>query len=408
MRAVGWLGDDECARQLTRLIRKWPGESAHARAVTGLDVLADIGSDIALMNLNGIAEKLKYRGLQEKAREKIAALAEARDLSSEELADRLVPDLDLDERGGLDLVFGERRFRAGFDEFLKPWVKDSTGQRLKDLPKPNNSDDPELSAAAVRRWSALKKDARAIASLQLIRLEAMLSTSRRIRPDVFWLFFAAHPLIRHLTQRLVWGVYADDDPRTAPTMIFRITDDLSASDAGDEALELDVSETAPGMIGLVHPLHLPAGGVDAWGALLSNYEIAQPFPQLEREIYELTDAEKAGFEIRRFEGIKVKATRIRSIGSLGWRLGDPHDGGLVSSIERQVRLEDGAIKTAMLDLAEGCLTTSGAPLDKPPKLGKLTLQGRHGAREYSFDQLDPVTASEMLRGPHLLVASESK
>ena len=115
MRGVGWIGDDECARQLTRLIRKWPGEAAHARAVTGLDVLVDIGSDVALMNLNGIAEKLKFKGLQEKAREKIAQLAEARDLTPEELSDRLAPDLDLDERGGLDLVFGERKFRASFD-----------------------------------------------------------------------------------------------------------------------------------------------------------------------------------------------------------------------------------------------------------------------------------------------------
>src|SRR5262249_55152767 len=150
---------------------------------------------------------------------------------------------------------------------LKPWVKDSTGQRLKDLPKPNKSDDPELSAAAVERWKALKKDARSIASLQITRLENMLSTSRRTKPDVFWTFFATHPLIRNLTQRLVWGVYTDDDPRTQPTTIFRVTDDLSVTDASDEPLELDVSETAPGRIGLVHPLHLPAGGLDAWGAL---------------------------------------------------------------------------------------------------------------------------------------------
>ena len=409
MRAVGWLGDDECARQLTRLIRKWPGESAHARAVTGLDVLVDIGSDIALMNLNGIAEKLKFKGLQEKAREKIAALAEARDLTPEELSDRLAPDLDLDERGGLDLNFGERHFRAGFDEFLKPWVKDSTGQRLKDLPKPNKSDDPELSAAAVERWKALKKDARAIASLQITRLETMLSTSRRTKPDVFWTFFATHPLIRNLTQRLVWGVYADDNPRTAPTTIFRITDDLSVTDASDEPLELDVSETAPGGIGLVHPLHLPAGGLDAWGALFGDYEIAQPFPQLGREIYELTDAERAGSEIPRFEGILVEAARMRGVGSRGWRLGDPQDGGAILWIERQVRLEDGTTGTATLDFADGFLATGASEYDDSPKLGKLTLQGpRHDATTRTFGQLDPVTVSEMLRGPSLLVASGRK
>ena len=68
---LGWLGDDQTARRLTPLIRAWPGESQHARAVTGLDVLGAIGSDVALMMLNGIAQKVKFKGLQERAREKM-------------------------------------------------------------------------------------------------------------------------------------------------------------------------------------------------------------------------------------------------------------------------------------------------------------------------------------------------
>src|SRR5262249_11705672 len=47
------FGDDECARKLTPLVRAWPGEAAHARAVVGLDVLAAIGTDVALMHLHG-------------------------------------------------------------------------------------------------------------------------------------------------------------------------------------------------------------------------------------------------------------------------------------------------------------------------------------------------------------------
>lgn len=404
LRALGWIGNDESARRLTRLIRKWPGEAAHARAVTGLDVLADIGTDVALMNLNGIAEKLKFKGLQEKAREKIAALAEARDLTPEELADRLAPDLDLDERGGLDLIFGERRFRAGFDEYLKPWVKDETGRRLKDLPKPNKSDDETLSGEAVKQWAALKKDARAVASLQITRLENMLSTSRRAAPEVFWLFFASHPLIRHLTQRLVWGVYEDSDPRTAPTTIFRVADDLSITDANDNPLDLDFSADANGLIGLVHPLHLPAGGLDAWGALFGDYEIAQPFPQLGREIHELTDAEKRTAEIVRFEGIKVESPRLRGMSGRGWNLGAPQDGGGISWLERQVRFLDGTTRDAMLYFSDGIFTGGGDWEDKLQTLGKLSLEQPYGMTktEHRFGELDPVTASEMLRGLALL------
>ncbi|MGV1953624.1 WGR and DUF4132 domain-containing protein [Agrobacterium vitis] len=411
LRAVGWMGDDECARKLTRLIRKWPGEAAHARAVTGLDVLADIGTDVALMNLNGIAEKLKFKGLQEKAREKIAVLAEARELTPEELADRLAPDLDLDDRGGMDLIFGERRFRVGFDEFLKPWVKDETGKRLKDLPKPIKSDDQELAAEATKRWAALKKDARAISSLQITRLENMLSTSRRAAPEVFWTFFASHPLIRHLTQRLVWGVYADHDPSTAPTTIFRVSDDLSVTDAQDETLDLDFSAQATGFIGLVHPLHLPAGGLDAWGALFGDYEISQPFPQLGREIHQLLETERDTSEISRFEGLKVESPRLRGMAARGWRLGAPQDSGCIWWLERPVQFPDGSTHAAMFYFSDGIFTGGGDWEDKEQTLGKISLEQpytRNKTSERKFGELDAVTASELLRGLALLAETAVK
>jgi len=187
--ALGILGNDEIARRLTPLIRAWPGESAHARAVTALDVLAAIGTDVALMLLNGIAQKLKFKGLQDKAREKIDAIAEARGLTTEELEDRLAPDLGLDERGTLRLDFGPRAFSVGFDETLKPYVREldaegRPGKRMSDLPKPKQTDDAGLSKAAVDRFKLLKKDARTIANQQVLRLETAMCTRRRWTPEL--------------------------------------------------------------------------------------------------------------------------------------------------------------------------------------------------------------------------------
>ena len=407
LRAVGWLGDDDCARRLTALIRKWPGEAAHARAVTGLDALADIGTDVALMHLNGIAEKVKFKGIQERAREKIAALAAARGLTPEELSDRLAPDLDLDARGGLDLDFGGRRFRVGFDEFLKPWVKDAAGQRLNDLPKPNKSDDPERSAAAAARWKSLKADARLVASVQIVRLENMLSQARRVAPDIFRQFFAAHPLIRHLTQRLVWGLYADDAPGRAPEVIFRVAEDLSLTDAQDNALDLDLSDGAAGRIGLVHSLHLPDGGWDAWGALFGDYEIVQPFAQLGREVYTLTEPERDAKVVTRFDGIQVESPRVRGMnGKGGWRLGQPQDAGAIWELERPVRLKDGRKARAVLEFVDGLNVAGPEFEDERQTLGKLVLRAEQSsgrnAGHHAFGELDPVTFSETVRGIALL------
>ncbi|MDF2695673.1 MAG: molybdate metabolism regulator, partial [Labilithrix sp.] len=155
MTALGHLADDDAARQLAPLIRAWPGESAHARAVKGLDVLAQIGSDVALMLLDAIAEKVKFKGLQEKARQKISEVAEDRGLSREQLADRIAPTLDLDPDGSRKLSFGPRSFRVGFDENLVPFVIDESGKRAPDLPKPRASDDTERAAEAIQLWKAL-------------------------------------------------------------------------------------------------------------------------------------------------------------------------------------------------------------------------------------------------------------
>ena len=47
------------------MIRLWPGENGHQRAVAGLDVLAEIGGDTALMHLYGISQKVKFKALKE-------------------------------------------------------------------------------------------------------------------------------------------------------------------------------------------------------------------------------------------------------------------------------------------------------------------------------------------------------
>ncbi|MBK7053132.1 MAG: DUF4132 domain-containing protein [Rhodoferax sp.] len=210
--ALGLLGDDETARRLTPRVREWPGQSATARAVTGLDMLVAIGSDVALMHLNGIAAKLKYKPLQQKAREKIQELADARGFTTEELADRLVPRLGLDETSALVLDFGPRQFTIAFDETLKPIVKNAEGVRLKDLPKPNQSDNSTLASEATDRFKKIKKDAKAIASLQLLRLESAMVLRRRWSAADFHTVLLGHPVMRHLAACLVWGVYDSEEP----------------------------------------------------------------------------------------------------------------------------------------------------------------------------------------------------
>ncbi|WP_374436643.1 DUF4132 domain-containing protein [Inhella sp.] len=391
--ALGLLGDDDTAQRLAPRIREWPGEAAHARAVLGLDVLAAIGSDVALMHLNGIAAKVKFKGLQEKAKEKIAAVAELRGFTPEQLADRLVPELGLDDDGRLPLDFGPRQFFVHFDEALKPFVKDAQGLRLKDLPKPTKSDDAALAEAATERFKQVKKDAKAVAALQLLRLEMAMVAQRRWPVAEFTLFFLQHPLMRHLAARLVWGVYgADGNLSTA----FRIAEDWSLADAEDNLFELP----ADAQIGIAHPLELPASLTQAFGQVFADYEILQPFKQLGRETFALPPAEAQTSELKRFAAKVVATGSVMGLVNRGWERGQAQDAGWIGWFSKAL----GEEWEAELQLEPGTYVgdLSTEPKQRFPAL-TLRRRGSWGADgQVAFAQLHPVALSELLRDLELM------
>src|SRR5262249_10263708 len=155
------------------------GESQHQRAVTGLECLGAMGTDTALTQLNGIAQKLKFQGLKKKAQEFMEAIAKDKGLTREELEDRIVPDLDLDERGSRVCAFGQRRFRVVPGPDLARLVGDEAGQVKADLPKPGARDDAARANAAVAEWKLVKKQLREALKVQAPRLEQAMVTGRR-------------------------------------------------------------------------------------------------------------------------------------------------------------------------------------------------------------------------------------
>ncbi|HRH00085.1 MAG TPA: DUF4132 domain-containing protein [Polyangiaceae bacterium] len=391
--ALGLLGDDDTARSLTPLIRAWPGESLHARATVGLDVLATLGTDVALMNLHGIAQKLKFKALQEKAREKIAEVAAARGFTAEELADRLVPDFDLGDEGGDVLDFGPRAFTISFDESLKPRLKGPDGKVMGDLPKPGKSDDAEKATAATERWKALKKDAKLVASGLLLRLELAMCDERRWKTDVFRTFIVEHPLVVHLARRLVWGVY---DAKGKLQATFRVAEDGTLSDDRDAAFTLAPDAT----VGLVHKLGLDAATLARWSAVFGDYELLQPFDQLARQTFTPTPKEVEGKCVERLAGVEVKTSRLLGLEARGWRKGAAQDGGWVWDLWRPL----GGGIVAELGL-EGGLCMGLAELNPATqKVGAIHFhKDKNGQREdVPLSALSPIVFSELAREQELL------
>ncbi|MGW1358230.1 DUF4132 domain-containing protein [Streptomyces chartreusis] len=387
LHALGWLGDDETVRRLTPVLRAWPGEGAHHRAVEGLNVLATIGTDVALLHLHGIAQRVPFKALKVRAQEKIAEVAEGLGLTAEQLGDRLVPDFGLDAGGSTVIDYGTRQFTVGFDEQLRPYVRDADGKPRKALPAPAAKDDPELAPAERKRFAALKKDVRTVASDQVRRLEAAMVGQRSWTAAEFKELFVAHPLLWHLVRRLVWLSEADGE-----VTAFRVAEDRTFADVGDD--ELTLPEEAS--VRLAHPLHL-GEDLGAWSELFADYEILQPFPQLGRAVHTFTEDECADHRLARFEGGTAPVGKLLGLTKRGWERGEPQDAGVERWFSR--RIDDGrylvidldpGIAVGMVDML-GDQTFRAVWLDRSP--------GDHyPRRDYPlrFAGLDPVIASEIL------------
>ncbi|MFJ5924905.1 DUF4132 domain-containing protein [Kitasatospora sp. NPDC092948] len=380
---LGEWGDDEAARRLAPVLREWPGAGAHHRAVEGLDVLAAIGSDVALMQLHGIAQRVKFKALKSRAQEKIAEIAETLGLSGEQLGDRLVPDLGLDADGTTVIDYGARTFTVGFDEQLRPFVVDAAGKRRKDLPAPGASDDPALAPAERKRFAALKKDVRTLAGDQLHRLEAAMLAGRSWTAAEFRTLLVGHPLLWHLVRRFVW---------TTAETAFRVAEDRTFADVHDEAFTLP--EDAD--VRLAHPLHL-GDDLAAWSELFADYELLQPFRQLARPVVALTAEEEAGHRLHRFEGAKVPVGRLLGLTKRGWQRGEPQDAGVECWFHKPlpngrhlvIDLEPGIYVGAVAEAAEQtfrAVWVDTRAYDYRPS-------GQYLER---FADLDAVTASELL------------
>ncbi len=276
MMALGLLGSDAVALKLTPLIRTWPSFNQFPRAVLGLECLRAIGTDIALMQIHGIAQTVKSQGLKKKAEECLQRIARDRNLTDVQLEDRIIPNLGLDERGQRVFDFGSRKFDFVLGADLKPMVRDEKG-KISALPKPAAKDDAELANQATNDWKLLKKQIDQTVKIQSVRLEKAMIAERRWQWQDFENLLVRHPFMTHLVQRLIWGGY---DSENQLVQTFRVAEDQTYASVSDELIQESIAN-----VSVIHPINLTAKQRAAWNEALNDYEIIPPFSQINREIY---------------------------------------------------------------------------------------------------------------------------
>ncbi|WP_141580708.1 DUF4132 domain-containing protein [Actinomadura sp. WMMA1423] len=381
--ALRRFGDAATAARLADHMARWDNYYTWTfKGLSALDVLMaiDAPADDKLRHLDRLARRgADHKHMRRHAQGRLNAIARERGLTSEQLADRIVPDLGLDAEGSMTLDYGPRRFLVGFDEQLKPFVTDQDGKPRKTLPKPGAKDDATLAPPAYKRFADLRKEARTVAADQVRRLEKAMTAGRSWTPEEFRSVFGAHPLMRHVARRLVWS---------ADGAAFRIAEDGTLADVHDDECVLppDARVTLP------HPVLLGQETVAAWSRVFADYEILQPFPQLGRPVHELADDERGAARLARFEGHAVHFGKLMGMTSRGWELGEKETGGF----RRQVNLITPDDRHVMVAFEPGIRVIDPDEFAEQKIERVMLMTGRYSGTEHPFGALDPVTSSEIL------------
>ncbi|MFB7332200.1 DUF4132 domain-containing protein [Streptomyces adustus] len=271
-------------------------------ANAGVIALSRLDSEPALAELARLATRVTYKATAKLVDGALEARATALGLSREEIEELAVPAYGLDEVGHTRRVLGETTALVEVQgtRAVLGW-RNATGKAVKSVPAAVRRDHAE----ELKELKAAVKDIDKMLSAQAERLDRQLLARRTWAYGTWRERYLDHPLVGTLARRLLWTVdgtpvgFADGELRT-------LTDDPVRGGAE---------------VALWHPVGREPAEVVAWRDWLERHEITQPFKQAHREVYLLTDAERAtGTYSNRFAAHFVRQHQFHSLAAIrGWR-----------------------------------------------------------------------------------------
>jgi len=314
------VGDDRLVPAFTHQIREWADSMRGKLAEYGVQALALMGTDSALLAVDAMAIRYrsKNKNIGKAATEAFAEAARARGLTVEELGDLVVPWLGF-QPGQIRVVdAGKIKLEVRIDQDFKLMFRDAaTKKKVAKLPE---SAPSELKAEFKEISASLKEAVKS----QLLRMETLMVRQFRWPAARWHELYLGHPLLLPFAQRLVWGAYQPEGKLVAT---FRALEDHTLTDSGDEAFTL-LPEC---VVGVVHPLELSLPDRQGWLKHLADYDVVPPFAQLQRSVVTVKPEQqktKFGTEVAETElnamTFKGRAER------LGWTRGSVCDAGCIN------------------------------------------------------------------------------
>lgn len=314
---------------LKHQIDEWAGASRGAIAAEAIKALALNDSPTALLIVDNIARKYKFKQVRNAAKEALSFAAGQLGLTVEELSDRIVPDLGFNAAGERVFDYGTRSFTVRITPALDIIIKNNDGKAVKSMPAPGKSDDEAKAGAAYAEFKEMKTQMKTVVKNQAARLELALSSIRLWNKENWENLFVKNPIMHQFAISLIWGVYDKD---LKPVQTFRYMEDGSFNTVDED--EYTIPDDAN--IGLIHPVEISEDERKAWQQQLEDYEIKQSVDQLARPVYLIEEDEKKARKLSRFNGASITdVTLINRLVSMGWEKGPALDAGVFVHFYRE-------------------------------------------------------------------------
>lgn len=270
-------------------------------ANAGVLALARLDGESALAELARLATRVTYKNTAKLLDAALEDRATALGLSREEIEELAVAAYGLTGVGRTEQLLGDitavlevRGTRAALG-----W-RNASGKTVKSVPAAVRRGHPE----ELKELKAAVRDVERMLTAQSERLDRQFLLRRTWAHDAWRERCLDHPLVGTLARRLLWEVdgtavgYADGALRTL---------DGTAVTAGTE-------------VTLWHPVGHEPDDIMAWRDWLERHAVTQPFKQAHREVYLLTDAERAtGTYSNRFAAHIVRQHQFNSLAAVrGW------------------------------------------------------------------------------------------
>jgi len=228
-------------------------------------------------------------------------------MSREELEELTVPTFGL-EQGHLRFSIGNACAEIQLRGFTAQifWF-DALSNPRKDAP----AEVKRAYKAEINDLKRLREDITHLLGAQRDRLERLPLAERQWSLTTWRERYLDHPLVGWIAKRLIWRFIEGECVRDAIWL------DGQLVDAADRPLAL----SAATQVTAWHPVWCQADEVLAWRTWLERHEVTQPFKQAHREIYLLTDAERAtGIYSNRFAAHILRQHQFNALAAArGWR-----------------------------------------------------------------------------------------